>query len=448
MSFTIKQILERYQSGKQPRLRGGGLQENRSARNNQNNSGNATDILTDSGDILINNRIGNTVRLPIGNENQTLNVSQGQPVWQNSARETFRESYVLEAGSPFWNATWGENGVPYDQESLTRYSNAWNVRAKYLEVNTTSGAIDEITTGVGSFSTGNLTLLKSNTQNVWATCICDNEADIKLITDNLGTTGASAITTMTTFVTDNVLSGIDIDFTDYLNWQATTVTNLNTWLGSLKSGLEAIGSQLNLNLPIIANASQLAGYNFDYSTFIANVSFLTIKCYDINIWDGRYTINCPIEAITGGRWSDTNTGDFNGPVQYYDKGCLGKFEDDVGANNMYKLIVALPNFGYVHTIGQGDTTFSETRLLRNKLALNGTYATDESSGNRDFQSHELYWEDGSYRYRMVDEIALQRKADAIRVFLDKWDLANPTKTPARREIVLLMGGNCPNLQRP
>jgi len=423
-----------------------GVQDNRSIRDNQNNSGSTEDILSSSGDILISNRVGTVTALPIGNENQQLVVDNGQASWQNSSGEAFRTSYCLTSGSPYFS-TWGENGVPYDQESLTRYSNSWNVRAEYLEVNTTTGAIDEITVGTGAFTTGNLVLLKANTQNVWATCKCDNVADIRLLTDNLGTTGAAAITTLTAFVEDNVLSGIDINFTDYTNWAAGDVTNLNTWLGSLKTSLTNAGAQLNISLPAIGNATMLALYNFDYSSFVANVDRISIKMFNANVVYGRYMIHCPIEMITGGRWSDTNMGDFNGAIQFYDKGVLGKFADDVG-NNMHKLIVILPNFGYVHTIGQGDTVFSTSILTRNKLALNGTFATDVSSGARDFQSQELYWEDGTYRYRMNDEISLQHKVDACRIFLDKWELDNPSSIAPRRELTVLMGGNMPTIPRP
>lgn len=424
-----------------------GVQDNRSIRDNQNNSGSTEDILSSSGDILISNRVGTVTALPIGLENQQLVVDNGQASWQNSSGEAFRTSYCLESGNPYFNATWGENGVPYDQESLTRYSNSWNVRANYLEINNTTGVIDEITSGVGAFTTDNLTLIKQNTQNVWATCYSPNITNMNLLLNNLGTTGAVAITTMTSFVTDNVLSGIDINFVDYDNWTAGIVTNMNTWLGSLKTSLNNAGAQLNISLPAIGNATMAALYNFDYSTFISNVDRITIKMFNANVVYGRYMVNCPIEMITGGRWSDTNMGDFNGPVQFYDKGVLGKFNSDVG-NNMQKLIISLPNFGYVHTIGAGDTTFSTSILARNKLALNGTFATDESAGTRDFQSQELYWEDGTYRYRMNDEISLQHKVDACRIFLDKWELDNPGLNAPRREIVVFMGGNMPTIPRP
>lgn len=423
-----------------------GVQDNAISRNNQNNESASTASLTTAGDMLIN-VAGTDTRLPIGAENQTLNVSGGIPTWQNGSRESFKESYYSIAGNPYWNSTWNDTGVPFDQVHIGKYKNSHRICANFKKITPTTGVIATVSTSAqGGLTAGTLTLYKNNCQELWSSLTGDS-SDIAVLTDNLGTTGAQAITDLVLFKDTNVLSGIDLKLSDMASISVTGVANLNTWLGSLHTALG--DCCLNITLPAFTNATISSAYNFDYSTFINNVDYLTIN-YDYcgaNCDYGSGFPKVPIEAIRGGTYSDSNTPGVNGATAFYANGAIGKYIAD-NTNKMQKLIIGLPNTGYVHTIAQSDYTFSTGNLTRNTVNENGTFNTSELSANRD-QSGTLFWSDATYDYTFSDETTIQVQVDAIRKILDKQELDEPTWNRANREIIFSsMGGGAPQLQRP
>lgn len=414
--------------------------------NNQNNTSDIASELQNPGDTIYVNPGGAIVSLPIGTENQQMTVESGVPAWKDSYGDAFKISYFSYPENTAWNSTFNENGVPFDQTHLTKYSNAHAIRAEFKTVNSSGAIVDKSTSAQGGNTPANITTYKNNCQELWCTVSSGSYADMQQITNNLGTIGTTAISDITTFAVDNTLSGIDINFEAFGSWDSTFVTNFNTWLGSLQTSLTANNVSLNLDLPYIGNATIAGSYNFDYSSFIDNVDYLTVMMYDVHLDYGRGFPICPLEAIIGGTYTDSQNGNISGNVAFYEKGTLQKFSNDVG-NKMQKLIVALPNYGYVHTIGDGDYTITNN-ITRNKINLNTTYNTVESAGLRDWQSSELFWEDGTYRYRYVDEYALQRKVDAVRTWINKHDLDNPNNNKTRREIVIWhMGAGSPAVER-
>jgi hypothetical protein len=417
---------------------------------NQNNTSSTTSELSTAGDMLIANSNGVPVALSVGLNNQTLKVSGGVPAWKNSYPESFKISYTSFADAPAFNATWNDTGVPFDQVHLGRYQGSHSIKANFKNIATTTGAIETVSTSAqGGLTAGNLTTYKNNTQELWCELTCADFTDIQLITNNLGTTGAQAITDITAFCSANVLSGIECKFSDMGSWTAGAfITNLNTWLSSLKDALTAGGCSLSLVLPALTNATVLSAYAFDYSTFINNVDYIVIDyCYSGANNDYGYGFpKVPMEAITGGTYSDSNTGAVSGAVAFYADGAIGKFSSDVG-NKMQKMIIKLPTTGFVHTNADADYTFSNETLTRNDVNEDATYATVESAGLRDPSGH-LRWNDGTYEYCMPDEITLQRQVDAIRTILDKYELDNPNNNAPRREITLChLGGNNPIIPR-
>jgi hypothetical protein len=404
-------------------------------------------LLTTAGDIVISNSRNQITRLPVGQEDYQLVISGGAPAWKAGFGEIMKVGYWSYPGSTAWNATWGENGVEFNQTNLTKYNHSYKIFAEFLTVDTgatATGFIQEITTAQGGYTTGNVTTYKNNCQELFATCSSANNADMELIMNDLNGLGVSAINTMTTFVQDNTLSGIDLNWEDFSSWSVGFGTTFAGWLGDLKTSLNNIGASLNLDLPYIGNATIASAYNFDYSTFIDNVDYLTIAMYDIH-FDWGYGMGiCPIEALVGGSYHDNDmtlgVTEEQGKTTFFENGTLGKFASDNSNNNMDKLIIGLPAYGFAHTNGAGVYSFTNN-LTKNKINFNSSYDTNTLFGQRD-TSGELRWNSSGHTMVFCDGSSMRRRTEICRQWLKKWELDNPSKTKPIYEVMFWhMGGN-------
>lgn len=418
-------------------------QDNSSIRNNQGNTITSIDsVLTTAGDILIKNSNNQTKRLAIGEEDFQLTVSNGQATWKNAVGQTMKVGYWSYPGNTAWNATWGENGVEFNQTNLTKYNHAYKIYAEFLTLSTT-GSIEQVG-GVGGYSTGNVTTYKNNCQELWATCSSSNYTNMSLVMADLPGLGVSAIQEMTTFVSDNSLSGIDLNWEAYSSWTTAFGVTFAGWLSDLKTSLNGVDASLNLDLPYIGNATIAAAYNFDYSTFVNSVDFITIACYDMH-YDWGYGLGiCPMEALVGGSYNDKdmcdNAADEQGKTTFYSGGTLGKYASDNSDNNMEKLVIGLPAYGFVHANTDNAYTFTNN-LTRNKINLNTTYDTNTLLGKRDMNA-ELRWFTNDSTFVFCDGESMRRKAEVCRQWLKKWEIDNPLKTKPIYECMYWhLGGN-------
>ena len=423
-----------------------GLQANSAPlRNNQANTGTAESTLTTAGDILINNNLGQLRRLPIGEEDFALLVENGQPVWRRSTGELFKIGYCSEPVGDYWDATWGATGVPFSQDNLTQYNHANKVYANLKYIDGSGNVLTKSTSAQGGYTTANMVLYKGNCQELWVTVDTDT-TNLAQITDNLLTTGVSAINDISQFIQDEVISGVDLLITDPASLSVTGATNLNTWLGDLKSEINNnAGASVNITLPALGNATIAGNHNFDYSTFINNVNTLTINCCCVMNDYGYGYPNCPVELLIGGRYTDKNmtddVADEQGATDFYEGGILGKYTTD-NNNHLQKLVIKIPNNGFSHDDTVGAYTIVSD-LTRNKINLDdSTYNTNLLNGNRD-SSGELRWFTGSHTVTFCDGYAMRRKAELVRQWLKKYELDNPTLNKPLYELIYssMGGGN-------
>jgi hypothetical protein len=439
--YTLKSIINDYKSGKLIRLRGGGLQDNRPPRNNQDNTGNNTDVIENAGDLLISNRNGTITNLPIGLEDEQLTVSNGQAVWTTSRGQEMKIGYWSYPGQTAWNFPYGENGVPFLQGNLSKYNHSHKIYAELLTVDT-GGVVIKTTGTAGGNVSNNVLIYKTTCQELFTTVSCANYSDMNDIVSN-GTTGASAISTIVDYCVDNDLQGVDINFEAFGSWTSGFITSFNTWLGSLKSSL--MGITLNLDLPYIGNSTIASSYNFDYSTFINSVDTITVMCYDMAFDFGYGLGHCPIEALVGGSFDDKgqtdDPADEQGTTNFYNAGVLGKYASDNSNNHMDKLVIGLPSYGYAHDNTAGVYTL-ENNLTRNKINYNSTYATKTLVSGRD-NSGDLRWFPTGYTMVYSDAYSMRRRAEVCRQWLKKWELDNPQKTKPIYECIFwhMGGGN-------
>lgn len=426
-----------------------GLQNNAlPIRNNQTNSGSAVSLLTTAGDLLINNNLGQARRLPIGEENFQLTVDNGQATWKRSTGELFKIGYYSFPEGTYWNSTWGENGVEFNQTNLTKYNHSNKIYANLKQIDSNGSLANKSTSSNGGYTAGNLVLYKSNCQELWCSITTD-VANLNNILNNLGTTGSGAIDQIVNFVETDVIFGIDLLIDDPASLSTTGATNLNTWLGDLKTGLNtsSAGASLNITLPAIGNATIASAYNFNYSTFASNVDTITINCCCAMSDFGYGVGNSPLELLVGGSFNDKDmcntASDEQGKTVFYEGGVLGKYASDNSNNNMEKLVLSLPCDGFVHA--HGANAFSITgHVNRNTINLNTTYNTNVMLGNID-SSSELRWFDDAYTYSFTDGNAMRRKSEVIRQWLNKWELDYPEKSKPLYEMMFwAMGGGNPS----
>lgn len=423
-------------------------QDNVSSRNQQGNARTADSILTTSGDILYRNNLNQTRRLGIGEEDFQLTVSNGEAQWRRSTGELFKIGYASRPVGNWWNGTYGESGVPFNQSSLTKYNHANKIYANLKTINASGVLANQSTSSQGGYTAGNLVLYKANCQELWCTIKTD-VSNLTNILDNLGTTGAQAITDITDFCETDTIYGIDLELDDPASLSTTGATNLNTWFGDLKTSLNnaSVSASLNITLPALSNATVAAGYNFDYSTFIDSVDTCTINCCCAMSDFGYGMGTCPVELLVGGSYNDIDmciTGvDEQGTTTFYEGGVLQKYATDTNSNDMDKLVIALPCDGWANDEAQSPYAFT-TNLTKNKINFNSTYNTNTFDGKRD-TSHELRWNDGTYTYTFSDGYAMRRKAEICRQWLKKWELDNPLKPKPLYEMIFrFMGGNNPS----
>lgn len=423
-----------------------GLQRNtRPLRNNQGNTGSADSTLTTAGDILINNNLGQLRRLPIGAEDFMLTVDNNQATWKRSTGELFKISYYSQAAGNYWNATWGESGVPFDQTNLTRYNHAEKIYANFKYIENTGSVLTKSTSAQGGYTAGNITTYKANCQELWCQINTD-DANLDVILDNLGTTGSGAIDQIVAFVESDALNGVEITLDEPTSLGVSAVNNLNTWLGDLKTGLNnsTQSASLQITLPALSNATILANYNFDYSTFTSNVDLVGIDCCCQETEFGYGMAQTPFELLVGGTYDDIDlciTGaDEQGQTTFYEGGVLQKYATDNSNNNMQKLVVILPNGGWANDESSGVFTF-DSNLTRNKINQNSTYDTNVFSGRRDMSS-ELRWFSNTHTFNFCDGESMRRKAEVVRQWMKAWELDNPSKEkPIYNLAFKWMGGN-------
>ena len=424
-----------------------GLQANSAPlRNNQANTGTAESTLTESGDLLINNNLGQLRRLPIGEENFQLTVDNGQAQWRRSTGELFKVSYHSIPVDDYWDATWGATGVPFDQSSLTRYNHADKIYANLKYIENTGSVLTKSTSAQGGYNASALTLYKANCQELWCTINTD-DANLDVILDNLGTTGSGAIDQIVAFVESDALSGIEIQLDEPSSLGVSGVNNLNTWLGDLKTALNnsSQGASLQITLPSLSNATIAANYNFDYSTFTSNVDLVGINCCCQEQEFGYGMAQTPIELLVGGVYDDTDmcieAADEQGQTTFYEGGVLQKYATDNSNNNMQKLVVILPSSGWAND-ESGSVFAFDGNLTRNQINLDKTtYNTNIMSGSRDI-SGELRWFTNTHTFSYCDGYAMRRKAEVVRQWLNAWELDYPLKEkPIYNLAFKHMGGN-------
>ena len=365
--------------------------------------------------------------------------------------EGFKISYYTFGARDAWNTTtYSEDGVPFNQGSLNKYNHAWAFRPQYLTLREDGvyPQVEVLTPTVGDYTPAYLQLYKDNCQEFWIHISnSDYHGMVNMCADPNGL-GLDARQTIKQRVIDWGVKGVDINFESFAEYTSQFVTDFAAWLLLLKTDLNSVGCKLSYAIVSIPSPSIQSLYNFDYSSFIDSVDYLTVMMYDIMDW-GWGLSNSPTAAIVGGYQklqgnpNIASTSQYeidNGPVvEFYENGILGKIHSDIG-DKMHKIICALPNYGMYN-----DNTMNNNWAYTNNLGLNRieydvSYNTSISEGKRT-PDGTLRWTADNKYIEYNDGYSLRKRIRAIKNWFDKYELDNPNNNKPYREICIWYMGS-------
>ncbi len=269
-----------------------------------------------------------------------------------------------------WSVPESASGIPFNQQTLDMYK-GFSVRPSYLTVRD-DGVTERFGGVIGDYTEENHALYKNNYQQVWTTISNSAYHGLeKMMRNDHGLRDQCIDLCVAT--AQELQVDVDVNFEAFSEYTHEFVENFKIFLSSLKAGLNAIGRKLCYDPLTMANAQMLGWYKFNYNDFIDHVDYLTIMCYDVMDF-GVACDTIPVEALVGGTYNGKGmTGNPNGdePILHFD-GMLNILLQQIGSQNMHKIILGLPSYGFVNEISRGNYHYDNgltTCLLEYKHGL-------------------------------------------------------------------------------
>ncbi|MEV0186039.1 glycosyl hydrolase family 18 protein [Streptomyces sp. NPDC050625] len=262
------------------------------------------------------------------------------------------------------------------------------LKPEYWYINS-DGTLHLETTAEGlcnAYSTANVADLKAHSASQYPTVSGMTASDVRALVSS-STKRSNAVSQLTTLITNNGLSGVDVDFEDYWSWSTTDFSNYKKFLQQLASSLHAQGKRLQVDAPAMTEDASF----YDYAQVIATgVDELAIMAYD-----EQY------DTPDGARCLPITPYDWLATVTNYAK---SKVPDTS------RLVMALPSYGYsapdpcdLNSVN-GNIQFS---AMKQSPGFSSDPATVER--RRDPSSGEIRWTSGGVLYDYVDSTAMDRK---------------------------------------
>jgi len=335
----------------------------------------------------------------------------------------------VEAARSIWCDPENASGIPFNQQSLNKYK-GFAVRPSYLTVRD-DGHTERFGGAPGDYTPENHALYKSNYQEVWSTISNSAYHGIEKMVRNDNGLRDECINKCVETAQELDLTGIDINFEAFSEYTDEFVSNFKIFLSQLKERLNAIGKKLCYDPLTIANAQMQGWYKFNYADFIDCVDYLTIMAYDVMDY-GVALDTIPVEAIIGGTYDGRGmTANQNGdePVVQFD-GFLNMLLQQIGVEKMNKIIIGLPNYGFVNDPTKGNYNYTNG-LTTCQIKYTHNYNIDEARqiGYRNKDVGALRWKKDNKLFCIDDSISIRYKIDKIKEWFDS------NAPNGRREII-------------
>lgn len=268
-------------------------------------------------------------------------------------------------------------------EEFARYS-IDVLKPEYFTVleNGSLSLLTESDRGCNGYSAKNVALVKANSAQQFVT-VSSAIDGMQALTDS-AENRAAAITTLTTFVSDNGFTGVEIDFEDFSAWDAATYANYKIFIRELGDALHARDKKLMVDVPPIGNAIEAGYYRLTYADMaLLPIDHIVIMAYDYQFDFGAGSPIAPNEWV--------------GAV-------VKRAQQSIPTS---RLTIGIPSYGYSGTTG----SHTVRRVHQNVLSSLPGFKT----APLDSDSFERIWTSGRTSYVYVDSEGLTKK----RAFLER-----------------------------
>ncbi len=244
--------------------------------------------------------------------------------------------------------------------------------------------LTEQSSGCNGYSPANVADLKKYSKEQYVTISSSDAGNMRMfLSDSINS--SSNINTLVSFIVDNKLTGIELDFEDFGNWDAATYTEYKQVVTRLGNALHAQNKKLMIDGPATSNAVEEGWYIWRYADFTSlPVDQVVVMTYDYQFDQGA---GQPVSPIP---W-----------IQSTIKWILSRF------SNVARLSFGIPSYGYRATMG----TQKFTLLTYDQMKMEPGFATAQ----RDAVSGEMTWQSGDTVYFYQDASSMTEKLSVIRV---------------------------------
>lgn len=257
------------------------------------------------------------------------------------------------------------------------------LKPEFFTVN--GGALSQFTnsnSACNGYSPAFVADLKKYSDAQYVTVSSASAADMDTFLASALSEDGTEIDTLVSFVVDNNLTGIELDFEDFGGWSYTSYDNFRSFVQKLGTKLHENNKKLMIDGPAIANKTEQGWFAWRYEDFIdLPVDHIVIMVYDYQFDHGTGVPVAPLdwmrEVIT---WASA------------------RYPKD-------KLVVGIPSYGYEGTIGKRPyiRTYDQ---LKSKSGF-ATATRDESSG-------EMTWRNGNQVYFYQDSESIRQKIAVVK----------------------------------
>lgn len=241
--------------------------------------------------------------------------------------------------------------------------------------------LTEDVNGCNAYSEENLADLKKYSKQQYATVASSYAKAMNLfLTESLS--DKKNIETLVSFVIENDMTGIEIDFEDFGGWDKEIYANYKNFITKLGNALHLKHKKLMIDGPATANQMQENWFVWRYEDFVTlPVDQLIIMTYDYQYDEGAG------EPISPTTWIEDSI-----------KWTLSKFP------NKSKITVGIPSYGYKN---EGSQKFS--LLTYEQIKQEPGFDT----AVRDPNSYEMTWRIGDSVYFYHDQESMVKKLEAV-----------------------------------
>lgn len=243
--------------------------------------------------------------------------------------------------------------------------------------------LTEKTFGCNGYSINNVADLKKYSKQQYVTVSSSYAVSMDLFLFQV-IKDKSDINKLVSFVVDNNMSGIEIDFEDFGGWNDSIYTRYKNFISDLGNTLHSKNKKLIINIPATSNETQKAWYVWKYSDLsLLPIDRLVVMTYDYQFDEG---VGQPISPII---WIQ-NTINF----------ALKEFPDKT------KLTFGIPSYGYKGTIGTQNFSLLTYEQIKKEPGFD--------TAARDKDSFEMTWQNEKYIYFFQDSESMSKKLQTIK----------------------------------